>query len=141
MRSSVTWARDAGMETLGFFVLGSPGETTQSVERTKRFILSLDLDFIQVAPIFMLPGSPLYLEYVERTGDDFWRQHSLDLKPLKELPFLDTELTTAELKAAAMDIYRSFYFRPRQIWRGVRRMRRPREMRRAWQAARGLLGG
>ncbi len=141
MRAAVSWARDNRMETLGFFVLGNPGETLQTLQTTKRFILSLDLDFIQVAPIFMLPGSPLYVEYVERTGDDFWRRHSLDLQPLQELPYLDTELTTAELKAAAMDIYRSFYFRPRQVWRGVKRMRRPRELKRAWGAARGLLTG
>ncbi len=140
-RAAFRQSREAGLLRVGFFLLGSPGETAQSIETTKRFILSLDLDFIQVAPIFMLPGSPLYIEYVERTGDDFWRQHSLDLQPLKELPYLDTELTTADLKAAAMDIYRSFYFRPRQVWRGISRMRRPRELKRAWGAARGLLAG
>jgi anaerobic magnesium-protoporphyrin IX monomethyl ester cyclase len=139
MRDAVSWARAAGMETLGFFVLGNPGETKESLERSKRFILSLDLDFIQVAPIFMLPGSPLYKRYVEQTGDDFWRRHSVDLQPLTQLPYLDTELTGPELKAAAMDIYRSFYFRPRQVWRGLKRMRRPKELRRAWNAAKGLL--
>ncbi len=119
MRDAVGWARDAGMEVLGFFTLGNPGETHETIARSKAFVLSLDLDFIQVAPIFMLPGSPMYNTHVERTGDDFWRQHTLDLKPLDALPFLDTELTTEELKAAALDIYRSFYLRPRTYFRAA----------------------
>ncbi len=140
MRDAIGWAREFGMEVLGFFTLGHPGETLATVARTKRFILSLDLDFIQVAPIFMLPGSPMYQEWVERTGDDFWREHTLHLTELRELPFLDTELTTQELKDATLDIYRSFYFRPRQLVRGVKRVRTKTQLKRAINAARGVLG-
>ncbi len=140
MREAVGWARDAGMETLGFFTLGNPGETPETVARTKAFILSLDLDFIQIAPIFMLPGSPMYTTYVDRTGHDLWRAHTLDLEPLTDLPYLDTELTTADLKAAALDIYRSFYLRPRQYFRKAtwRRVLNPTTRQRAL-AARKML--
>ena len=139
MRQAVDWARQAGLEVMAFFTIGHQGETAETIEETKNFILSLDLDFIQVSPIFMLPGSPLHTEYVERTQDDFWRRNTLDPQHLIELPLLDCELSTAELKDHALSIYRSFYFRPRQVLRGLTRMRNMGDVSRAIRASKSLL--
>jgi radical SAM superfamily enzyme YgiQ (UPF0313 family) len=139
MRQAVDWGRQAGLEVMAFFTIGHKGETTETIEQTRSFILSLDLDFIQVAPIFMLPGSSIHEDYVERTGDDFWRRNTLEPQPLLELPLLDCNLSTAELKAHAVSIYRSFYFRPRQVLRGLSRMRNIGDVSRAIRASNSLL--
>ncbi len=139
MRQAVTWARKAGLEVMGFFTLGHRGETDETIDRTRLFILSLDLDFIQISPIFILPGSPSYQAYVEQTGDDFWRANTLEPKHLIELPLPECTLTTKQLKSHALTIYREFYFRPRQVLRGLKRLRNIDDLSRAVRTSRTLL--
>jgi radical SAM superfamily enzyme YgiQ (UPF0313 family) len=139
IRQAIQWAREAGLETMGFFSIGHPGETEKTLAETTAFLLSLDLDFIQVSPIFMLPGSPLYKEFVEQTGRDLWREHTLNPTQLKELPLVDCSLTTTELKGHALAVYRAFYFRPRQILRTMRRFRDSGNASHALRAARSLV--
>ena len=119
--------------------LGHRGETDETIDRTRQFILSLDLDFIQIAPIFILPGSPSYQAYVEQTDDEFWRTNTLQPKHLRELPLPDCTLTTEQLKSHALKIYREFYFRPRQVLRGLKRLRNIDDLSRAVRTSRTLL--
>ena len=34
VEEAVKWARDAGLETVGYFMLGLPGETVKTIEET-----------------------------------------------------------------------------------------------------------
>ena len=52
--------RDAGIEVAAFFMVGYPGETAGSVEKTFRLSLSLPLDYISFNVPFPLPGSLLF---------------------------------------------------------------------------------
>jgi anaerobic magnesium-protoporphyrin IX monomethyl ester cyclase len=52
--------RKAGIGTAGFFIVGYPGETVNSIEDTFRFALSLPLDAISFNVPFPLPGSRLF---------------------------------------------------------------------------------
>lgn len=52
--------RDAGVEVAAFFMVGYPGETVASVEKTFSLSLSLPLDYISFNVPFPLPGSPLF---------------------------------------------------------------------------------
>jgi anaerobic magnesium-protoporphyrin IX monomethyl ester cyclase len=57
---SVRGYREAGIEVAGFFMVGYPGESLESIEATFRFALSLPLDEISFNVPFPLPGSPLF---------------------------------------------------------------------------------
>jgi anaerobic magnesium-protoporphyrin IX monomethyl ester cyclase len=52
--------RNAGIETSGFFIVGYPGETQQSIDDTLALASSLPLDEISINVPFPLPGSPLF---------------------------------------------------------------------------------
>jgi anaerobic magnesium-protoporphyrin IX monomethyl ester cyclase len=58
--SAVHLYRDAGIEVAAFFMVGYPGETVASMEKTFRLSLSLPLDYISFNVPFPLPGSPLF---------------------------------------------------------------------------------
>ena len=53
-------ARSLGMKTKGFFILGFPGETKRSMQRTVEFAKSLDLDWALFFPATPLIGTKLY---------------------------------------------------------------------------------
>ena len=52
--------KQAGIEVAGFFIVGYPGETTDSIEQTFALALSLPLDEISFNVPFPLPGSNLF---------------------------------------------------------------------------------
>ncbi len=50
----------AGIEVGGFFMVGYPGETVESIEKTFEMALSLPFDDISINVPYPLPGSPLH---------------------------------------------------------------------------------
>lgn len=60
-----------GIECAGFFIVGYPGETIETIEDTFNFALSLGLDEISFNVPYPLPGSKLY-ERVAGISDDDW---------------------------------------------------------------------
>jgi anaerobic magnesium-protoporphyrin IX monomethyl ester cyclase len=52
---------EAGIKTTGFFIVGYPGETMISIEKTLRFALTCELDEISFSVPYPLPGSSLYM--------------------------------------------------------------------------------
>ena len=62
--NAVALFHQAGIEVAGFFIVGYPGESLDSIEDTFRFALSQPLDEISFNVPFPLPGSQLF----ERLG-------------------------------------------------------------------------
>jgi radical SAM superfamily enzyme YgiQ (UPF0313 family) len=60
-------ARRAGLLIHGCFMLGFPGETKASVEKTIALALALKPDTVQFYPVMVYPGTEAYEEY-ERLG-------------------------------------------------------------------------
>jgi len=108
VRQAVTWCRNAGIETKGFFIVGFPGETPASMEATRLFALSLPLDDISVMQMTPFPGSALY-SMAGKAGqfDTDWRK----MNALNTV-FVPTGLTAGQLEAARARMIRTFYFRP-----------------------------
>ena len=53
-------AREAGIRTVGFFMLGNPGETEEDLQKTHRLMLQVAPDIIQVAFFTAYPGAPVF---------------------------------------------------------------------------------
>jgi radical SAM superfamily enzyme YgiQ (UPF0313 family) len=47
IRRAVALCKKAGIKTMGHFIFGLPGETRETAEQTIKFMLSLDLDYMQ----------------------------------------------------------------------------------------------
>jgi anaerobic magnesium-protoporphyrin IX monomethyl ester cyclase len=54
------WCKEAGLAVNGYFILGMPGETPESLRRTRDFALSLDLEGIGIFIATPFPGTELY---------------------------------------------------------------------------------
>jgi len=65
-RQVTEWCRELEIFTLGFFILGFPGETMESMQKSRDFALSIALDAINVFIISPYPGTKLYDDCIEK---------------------------------------------------------------------------
>lgn len=91
---AVNLFRLAGIRTAGFFIVGYPGETWETVQKTFDLALSLSLDEIFFNVPIPLPGSALFSRVVgiDRQGD--WEKAS-DVKFLFDSDFDEDALRRA----------------------------------------------
>lgn len=76
VRDTVGKVHAAGLRAKGLFIFGLPGETPETFRRTSDFILSLDLDDMNLTKFSPLHGAPLWAECVAGQEGDFnedWR--------------------------------------------------------------------
>jgi anaerobic magnesium-protoporphyrin IX monomethyl ester cyclase len=64
---AVEMAHHAGMEAVGYFLIGIPGDTLSKFAETVRFERSLELEFAQYGMLVPYPGTPAW-EMVQRSG-------------------------------------------------------------------------
>ena len=62
IKERVALIREAGIRVKGLFMLGLPGETEESIDKSINYALSLPLNDINVAKFTPFPGSPIYDE-------------------------------------------------------------------------------
>jgi hopanoid biosynthesis associated radical SAM protein HpnJ len=131
-------ARKLGLAIHGDFIVGLPGETRESLQRTVDFAKRLDVDTIQVSIAHPYPGTEFY-DYVQRNGlitIDSMTDESGHQLPNIVYPGLDR----AELVDWVERFYGEYYFRPRVAWRIMRKaLFDPAERRRLYKEAREYL--
>ncbi|HEY0664492.1 MAG TPA: radical SAM protein [Gallionella sp.] len=76
VRKTVEQIHAAGLRAKGLFIFGMPGETPETVKATSDFILSLDLDEMNMTKFSPLYGAPIWDECVGGEEGEFiedWR--------------------------------------------------------------------
>jgi radical SAM superfamily enzyme YgiQ (UPF0313 family) len=107
-----------GLVIHGDFVVGLPGETRETLRRTIDFAKRLDTETIQVSIAHALPGTELY-DYGTSNG---LIQLSMSDEAGHQMPNITYPgLDEAELVDAVERFYGEYYFRPRVVWRVVRK--------------------
>jgi anaerobic magnesium-protoporphyrin IX monomethyl ester cyclase len=140
VRAAFKAAQAVGMETIGFFIIGLPGETKETMDDTIRFACELDPVVANFSIATPFPGTDMY-ETVKAEGrilaetwDDFV---FFEGKARFEMPGLPAELVERKWREA----YRRFYLRPKRIARTLARketwLRLPRTARMAWRTVIG----
>jgi len=118
-RTFVKNCKKVGIAVHGDFIVGLPGETLESIERSVRFALALDCETIQVSIAHAYPGTEFY-EYLQR--HNYFTADSMTDDQGHQLPnFEYPGLSRAELVQAVEHFYDRYYFRPHVVYRIVRR--------------------
>lgn len=120
-RAAVGMAREIGFETFGFFMLGLPGDTEETMKDTIRFACELKLDFAKFNGMVPLPGTKIFDDWDKKgylkTKD--WDKYNF-YTPYHELydhPTLDQKTLNKYFRRA----YFIYYFRPAYLWQRFRR--------------------
>jgi anaerobic magnesium-protoporphyrin IX monomethyl ester cyclase len=109
-RQAARWARQAGITVMGYFLMGLPGETEQTLRETIDYACSLPIDLVKYNLAIPLPGTRLHEMWKDRIQVTNWDQYNFH-RPARNLyqhPSLDWDTLEAYLGAG----YRRFYLRP-----------------------------
>lgn len=91
---ALTWARQAGIKNWGYFIIGLPGETKETIRQTIDFSKQLPLDIALFHVAAPYPGTPFFFEVVKngwfRPGTR-WEQVDMDKGTVLDYPNLSAE--------------------------------------------------
>ncbi|MFL7867919.1 MAG: radical SAM protein [Anaerolineales bacterium] len=91
---ALTWARQAGIKNWGYFIIGLPGETEETIQDTIEFSKKLPLDIALFHVAAPYPGTPFFFEVVEngwfRPGTR-WEEVDMDKGTVLDYPQLSAE--------------------------------------------------
>jgi anaerobic magnesium-protoporphyrin IX monomethyl ester cyclase len=108
---ALRWARGAGIKNWGYFIIGLPGETEETIRQTIDFAKKLPLDIALFHVAAPYPGTPFFFEVVKegwfRPGTR-WEQVDMDKGTVLDYPNLSAERLLYWQKRA----FREWAFRP-----------------------------
>jgi radical SAM superfamily enzyme YgiQ (UPF0313 family) len=112
-KRAIRLAKEAGLEVRGDFIVGTPGETWVSLEKTVQFAIDMKLDYAHFNKFNPLPGSELYRQLVRQGYKfDFSKSSTLDhTEVLYMNPGMDKDKFSEYLDKAN----KRFYLRPNYI--------------------------
>lgn len=110
-RNAVRWAKQAGMEVSGFFMIGLPQDTIETITQTIDFACSLDLDYAKATILVPLPSTQVFDEF-EKKGllktKDWTRYNFHEPSHVYNHPHLSWPV----LEKYYDKFHKRFYFRP-----------------------------
>lgn len=133
--------KKAGIQTIAYFMIGSPLETKADVLETVKLMKKLDPDYVHISIVTPFPATDLYRLALEEgiIGDDVWQKFAEHPAPNFIPPIWEKELNRAELFDLLKFAYRSFYLRPSYICKKVLRVKSLGELLRKGRGALRLL--
>lgn len=134
IRDTINICRDLGIKTLGFFLIGAPGEKEETVRATVRFAKTLNLDYVQFSKCLAKPLTPLWRELVKDTKKDYWQDWVLAKEDDRELPRPWTALNNERINRLARWTYLSYHARPLWLLRHLLKIRSYPELKRKFLA-------
>ena len=124
VREGVANARLAGLQTVGLFMIGMPGETPEMTRETVDFSIDLDLDFAKYAITVPFPGSKLFDDrWQHDLFRDDWENYTTFNPDPDRLIYHPHGYDPKELIKMQSWALRKFYLRPRQLRRQMVELR------------------
>ncbi|GAB4531004.1 MAG: radical SAM protein [Anaerolineae bacterium] len=109
------WARAAGIKNWGYFIIGLPGETEETIQETIEYSKRLPLDIALFHIAAPYPGTPFFYEVAEnnwfRPGTK-WEEVDMDQSTVLDYPGLSAERLEYWQKRATKE----WSLRPGPIW-------------------------
>ncbi len=110
---ALRWAHNAGIKNWGYFIIGLPGETEQTIQETIAYSKSLPLDIALFHIAAPYPGTPFFYEVVKngwfRPGTQ-WEEVDMDQSTV--LDYHESGLTAEQLEYWQKRATREWSFRP-----------------------------
>ncbi|MBI1869116.1 MAG: hopanoid biosynthesis associated radical SAM protein HpnJ [Methylocystis sp.] len=119
---------ELGITIHGTFILGLPGETTETIEETIRFATEINPHTIQISLAAPYPGTHLHRQALENGWLDLSNAELVNADGSQIAPISYPHLSHTEIFQSVEQFYRRFYFRAPKIAAFVSEMARSPEM-------------
>jgi radical SAM superfamily enzyme YgiQ (UPF0313 family) len=118
---ALEWSKAAGIMNWGYFIIGLPGETEETIQQTITFSKALPLDLALFHIAAPYPGTPFFFEVVEngwfRSGTT-WEEVDMDESTVLDYPGLPAE----RIEYWARRAFREWALRPKPMWTFLKSM-------------------
>lgn len=111
---AVRLAKRAGLGVRADFIVGTPEETPESLMRTLRFALRLDVDYAHFNKFIPFPGTRLYADLTTK-GYVFDFTRGCSIVDHSSFIYVPESMSQQELKGFLDFAHRAFYLRPGYI--------------------------
>lgn len=119
VRQAFANTKKVGIETLGYFMFGVPGESLDQMNETIDFSLELNPDYAHYAILTPFPATPLYLELLQngQIDYDYWEEFARN--PIEDyIPrFSPDTVSREELLSITEKAHKAFYLRPGYLFK------------------------
>ncbi|MFH1031509.1 MAG: radical SAM protein [Chloroflexota bacterium] len=124
VEETVRMSREVGLQTIGYFMIGSPGESPKTIRETIDFAKKLKLDFVQFAITTPYPGTKLYDLYLKAGSSDVpWESFVYAGSNGDRAPVFESNLLSRnDVQYWTKRAYREFYLRPAYFWQRLRQI-------------------
>jgi len=122
VEKAVHTGKEVSLQTIGYFMIGSPGESPETISQTIQFAKKLKLDFAQFAVTTPFPGTELYDLYLAAGGDNIPWENFVYAGAGRQIIPIKSQLNSSDLQYWIRRAYREFYLRPAYLWQRIRRI-------------------
>ena len=138
-RKAMRMCREEGIDSVGLFMIGLPGETPEMTRQTIDFAKSLDLDFAKFAITVPFPGSQMFedLRREGRLNREDWENWTTFQPDPQKMVFVPRDVSPEYLIRMQKQGLREFYLRPHMIYRHLVDIRTI-NARQVWHGVKGM---
>lgn len=129
IRETIGLTKHFGIQALGFFLIGAPGETKKTVKQTVGFAKELDLDYVQFSKVLAKPLTGMWKDF-KKQGIDYWQDWISGRTEDKPLPRPWTKLTNEQVDRLAKWAYITYHSRPFFLFKSLLKIKSFTELKR-----------
>ena len=122
IKDAVTKTKKYNIEVFGYFMLGCPGETIETINKTLDLSRQLKLDYVNFNIMSIRPPGSELVSWAVKNGyieSDYWERFT-EGKNLNPAPPLITDtLSSSDLKYFQLKAYIGFYSKPMYLLKSI----------------------
>jgi radical SAM superfamily enzyme YgiQ (UPF0313 family) len=122
VKNIIQYIQKKGISAFGYFIMGSPGETMQTMKQNLDFAMSSQFDYIQFTRMVAHPHTELNEMMIKQYGRDLWKEY-VDTGRNVEIPLIGTNLTIKQTNNFIRKCYKEFFLRPSQVAKILRKVK------------------
>ena len=112
LEEKIRLIHQAGIRTKGLLMMGLPGETEASIQKSMDYVFSLPIDDFNLAKFTPFPGSPIYEKIHEKgTFDEEWEKMDC-----MHFVFVPNGMTKERIEKLFYNFYKAHFMRPKVIF-------------------------
>ena len=115
MREKIGLIKKAGIRVKGLLMMGLPGETEKSIQKSQQYVFSLPIDDFNLAKFTPFPGSPVYRTIKEGGPEIGEFTEDLEKMDCMEFLFVPKGITRQRLDELFVGFYKQHFQRPRVL--------------------------
>lgn len=118
IRQAFDWCHKLRIKTLGYIMIGNPGESIEDITTTEKLVHKLNPDYLHATIFTPFPATDSYKQWVELFKEDVWLEYAKH--PTKDfVPPVWGNWNRKLFNEILIGIYKRFYLRPSYIMKRV----------------------